>query len=78
MLRHRAGKRREAVDLMELAVRTRPDDASLWFNYGVACAGASLPDAARQCFERVVALVPDHPGARAWLARLPGARAGAR
>ena len=78
MLRHRAGARREAVDLMERAVRTRPDDASLWFNYGVACAGAALPDAARQCFERVVALVPDHPGARTWLARLPGARAGAR
>jgi glycosyltransferase involved in cell wall biosynthesis len=78
MLRHRAGARREAVDLMERAVRARPDDASLWFNYGVACAGASLPEAARQCFERVVALVPDHAGARSWLARLPAGGAPAR
>ena len=78
MLRHRAGGLREAVDLMERAVRARPDDANLWFNYGVACAGAELPDAARQCFERVVALAPDHAGARGWLAKLAGARAPAR
>ncbi|MEO8487411.1 MAG: glycosyltransferase [Betaproteobacteria bacterium] len=77
MIRHRAGARDEAVDLMERAVRGRPDDANLWFNRGVACAGAALPDAARQCFERVVALAPDHAGARSWLARL-GAPAGAR
>ncbi|MBP6369182.1 MAG: glycosyltransferase [Burkholderiales bacterium] len=73
MVRHRAGAPREAAALMERAVRGRPDDASLWFNSGIACAAASMPKAARHCFERALALAPGHAGARSWLARLAGA-----
>lgn len=78
MLRARAGDARGAADLMERAVRGRPDDPNLWFNSGIACAGASMPGAARRCFERALELAPDQPGARAWLARLAGGRADAR
>lgn len=70
MVRHRAGAPREAAELMERAVRGRPDDPNLWFNSGIACAGASMPTAARRCFERALGLAPGHAGARAWLARL--------
>ncbi|MBE7522594.1 MAG: glycosyltransferase [Burkholderiales bacterium] len=70
MLRARAGDAREAAMLMERAVRARPDDPNLWFNSGIACAGASMPRAARRCFERALELAPDQRGARAWLARL--------
>ena len=73
MLRHRAGARDEAVALMKRAVEGRPEDPDLWFNWGVACAGARMPGAARQCFERVVALAPDHAGARSWLERVGAA-----
>jgi tetratricopeptide (TPR) repeat protein len=73
MLRGRAGARDEAVDLMKRAVEQRPEDPDLWFNWGVACALARMPGAARQCFERVVALAPDHAGARSWLGRLDAA-----
>jgi tetratricopeptide (TPR) repeat protein len=72
-LRNRAGARDEAVDLMKRAVEQRPEDPDLWFNWGVACAGARMPGAARQCFERVVALAPEHAGARTWLERLGAA-----
>ena len=73
MVRHRSGAPREAAELMERAVRGRPDDPNLWFNGGIACAAASMPKAARHCFERALALAPDHAGARSWLARLAGA-----
>ena len=69
MLRSRAGARDEAVALMKRAVERRPDDPDLWFNWGVACAAARMPGAARQCFERVVALAPQHQGALARLAK---------
>ena len=75
MLRSRAGARDEAVDLMKRAVEARPEDPDLWFNWGVACAGARMPGAARQCFERVVTLAPEHAGARSWLGRLEGGAA---
>jgi tetratricopeptide (TPR) repeat protein len=75
MLRSRAGARDEAVDLMKRAVEGRPEDPDLWFNWGVACAGARMPGAARQCFERVVALAPGHAGA---IAKLAGLEGGAR
>ncbi|MFI4925217.1 MAG: tetratricopeptide repeat protein, partial [Vicinamibacteria bacterium] len=68
-LRSRTGARDEAVDLMKRAVEQRPEDPDLWFNWGVACAGARMPGAARQCIERVVVLAPDHAGARDWLER---------
>jgi len=64
---------RVAVDCMERAVRQRPDDPDLWFNRGLACGADRMPGAARQCFERVLALDPAHAGARAWLAKLPAA-----
>ncbi|CAG0968467.1 hypothetical protein BURK1_01093 [Burkholderiales bacterium] len=70
MVRHRSGAPREAAAIMERAVRARPDDANLWFNGGIACAAASMPGAARHCFERALELAPDHAGARSWLARL--------
>jgi len=73
MVRHRSGAPREAAALMERAVRGRPEDANLWFNSGIACAAASMPNAARQCFERALGLAPGHAGARSWLARLAGA-----
>jgi len=73
MLRNRAGARDEAVALMKRAVEGRPEDPDLWFNWGVACAGARMPGAARQCFEHVVALKPDHAGARSWLERVGAA-----
>jgi glycosyltransferase involved in cell wall biosynthesis len=73
MIRHRAGARGEAVALMKRAVEGRPEDPDLWFNWGVACEAARMPGAARQCFERVAALAPGHEGARARLAKLPGA-----
>jgi tetratricopeptide (TPR) repeat protein len=73
MLRHRAGARDEAVALMKRAVAGRPEDPDLWFNWGMACADARMPGAARQCFERVVALAPGHAGARSWLDRLGAA-----
>jgi len=72
-LRNRAGARDETVALMKRAVEGRPEDPDLWFNWGVACAGARMPGAARQCFERVVALKPDHAGARSWLERVGAA-----
>lgn len=78
MVRHRAGAPREAAALMERAVRGRPDDANLWFNSGIACAAASMPRAARHCFERAIALVPGHAGARSWLERLGGGPAAPR
>ena len=73
MLRHRAGAREESVDLMKRAVEARPEDPDLWFNWGVACAGAGMPGAARQCFERVVALAPGHEGALRRLGRAAAA-----
>jgi tetratricopeptide (TPR) repeat protein len=71
-LRFRTGARDEAVDLMKRAVEGRPEDPDLWFNWGVACAGARMPGAARQCFERALALAPSHAGAAHALARLDG------
>ena len=78
MVRHRAGAPREAAALMERAVRGRPDDANLWFNSGIACTAASMPGAARHCFERAIALAPGHAGARSWLERLEGGPAAPR
>lgn len=60
----------DAVALMERAVRQRPDDPGLWVNRGIACAADAMPGAARQCFERALALDGGHAGAKAWLARL--------
>ncbi|MFO1283961.1 MAG: glycosyltransferase [Burkholderiales bacterium] len=70
MVRSRAGAPRESVELMERALRERPDDANLWFNAGLACAAASMEGAARRCFARAAELTPGHPGAAAWLAKL--------
>jgi predicted Zn-dependent protease len=70
MVRHRLGAPREAADLMERAVRARPDDPNLWFNGGIACAAASMPGAAKRCFERVLELEPGHALARQRLAQL--------
>ena len=68
MVRLRAGDPREASALAERAVRGRPEDARLWFNCGLACEAASRPGAAKHCFERTLALDPEHAGARGRLA----------
>jgi tetratricopeptide (TPR) repeat protein len=55
------GRLREGIDLTEAAIRTRPDDGSLYSNLGLAHILSGDAAAAATAFRRATELEPDHP-----------------
>lgn len=64
------GRCAEAVDLLNGALPTLPDDARLHFNLAIAFEDHQQPDAAIAAYERCLALAPDLADAHFNLARL--------
>jgi tetratricopeptide (TPR) repeat protein len=55
------GRLRDGIDLTRAAIRTRPDDGSLYSNLGLAHLLNSEAAAAVKAFEGALELEPDHP-----------------
>jgi tetratricopeptide (TPR) repeat protein len=64
------GRYEEAERCYNLALETRPDDASLLNNLGNHYLARNMPDRARAAFLRVVAIDPSHPNANLQLAQI--------
>lgn len=71
----RAGAYRDAVVELEQAVRLEPGLVVAWVVLGKAEAALGDPARAAAAFGRALRLDPDHAGAGAALAALPGAPA---
>jgi Tfp pilus assembly protein PilF len=68
----RLGKGAEAAAHLERVLETDPDDASAWYNLGVARERGGDPEGAGRAFHRALEIDPAHALARAALER-PGA-----
>jgi Flp pilus assembly protein TadD len=59
----KAGRMREAVALLELAVQQNPASAERWYNLASICRIAGQPVKAREACAQALRLNPQHPEA---------------
>lgn len=64
------GRPREALRSCQESLRLYGEHAVTWLNAGLCHYAAEEAEEARRCIRRALALAPDHPIARAWMARL--------
>jgi tetratricopeptide (TPR) repeat protein len=60
-----------AINHYQMILQHDPKLFDIWMNLGVVCALSKKYDAARRAWQMALQLAPDHPAAKAYLARLP-------
>jgi len=68
------GDTTRAISQYQMILQYDPALVDIWMNLGIVCALSKKYDAARQAWEKALQLAPDHPAAKAYLARLPSGR----